>query len=146
HLFASLEIEGQYATVLGAAEQQAVHVRSAAVGRQQRARIIQARAPVFRARCRVDGENLELGGADQSVVHHDQTGLEGSEHAEVVGAQDLQVPDILGIDLVQRREPLRDRGPVVAWPIPGRRVRPSHIGERRGGRSGYGGFFGGGFV
>ena len=63
-------------------------------------------------------ENIELGGADQSVVHHDQTGFKGSELTEVVGAQDLQVPDILRVDLVERREALRGRRPVVAFFLP----------------------------
>src|SRR5437762_3154972 len=81
----------------------------AAVGGQERAGIIQARAPVLGARGRVDGEDLELGGADQSVVHHDQAGFKGSERAEVVGAQDFQVANILGIDLVERRVTLRCR-------------------------------------
>jgi hypothetical protein len=45
------------------------------------------RSPILGAGSRVKGENIELGGADQSVVHHDQAGLKGSELTDVVSAQ-----------------------------------------------------------
>ena len=50
------------------------------------------RSPVLGAGGRVEGENIEFGRADQSVIHHDQTGLEGSELIDVVSAQNLSWP------------------------------------------------------
>ena len=123
-LFACLEIKGQHSCVLGAAEQHAVHVGGASVGGQQAAKAVEVRAPFFGASSGVKGENVELGGPDQGPLDHDQRGLEGGELMGVVRAQNLQLPDVLGGDLVQRRETLRRRCSVVARPIAGRRVRP----------------------
>ena len=59
------------------------------------------RAPVLGASRWVEREDVEFAGADQSVIHHDQTGLKGGILTDVVGAQDLQLTDILRIDLVE---------------------------------------------
>ena len=42
----------------------------------------------------------QFGAADQSVVHHAQTGFESGEHPEVIRAQNLQASDVLRVDLV----------------------------------------------
>ena len=86
HPLASLEVIGQHSPVLGAAKQHAVQVGGASVGRQKGRRIVLVRAPIFGASRRVEGENIELGCADQRVVHHDQAGLEGGELVDVIGA------------------------------------------------------------
>ena len=53
--------------------------------------------------CGIDRENFELGGSDQGVAYHDQSGFEGRHCVEVVRAQDLQVGDVLRIDLRKGR-------------------------------------------
>ena len=129
-LLAGLEIEGQHAAVLRAAKQHAVHVGGTSIGRQERPGRIHVRAPVLGTSCGIDRENLELGGADQGVVHHDQSGFKGRDRVEVVRAQDLQVGDILGVDLVERRVTLRRRRSVVTRPVACGRARPNGVGWR----------------
>ena len=123
HSLAGLEVIGQHPPVLGAAKQHAIQVGGAAVGRQKAGRVVLARAPILGAGRRVEGENIEFGRADQSVLHHDQAGLEGSELTDVVGAQDLQLAGILRIDLAELRVTLGRECSVVARPVSGGRAR-----------------------
>ena len=114
---AGLEVIGQHPPVLGAAKQHAVHVGGASVGRQKGGGIVLVRSPILGASRRVERENIELGRADQSVIHHDQTGLKGGELIDVVRAQDLQLTDILRVDLAELRVTLRRECFVVARPV-----------------------------
>jgi hypothetical protein len=43
-------------------------------------------SPILGASSRVERKNIEFGGADQSVVHHDQAGFEGGELINVISA------------------------------------------------------------
>jgi hypothetical protein len=88
------------------------------------------RAPIHGASSRVEGENIELGGADQSVIHHDQTGLKGSELIDVVRAQNFQLANILRIDLAQLRETLRRECSIVTRPVSGGARQWRHGGRR----------------
>ena len=74
---ASFEVIGQHAPVLCAAEQHAVEVRRAPIGRQKVGRIFLVRAPVLGAGRRVYRENIEFGCADERALDHQKTGLEG---------------------------------------------------------------------
>jgi hypothetical protein len=76
-------------------------------------------SPIFGAGSRVERENIEFGRADQSVFHHDQTGLKGSELINVIGAQNLQLAGILRIDLAELRVTLGSECSVVARPVSG---------------------------
>ena len=127
---AGLEVVGEHPPVLGAAKQHAVQVGGAAVGGQKGRGIVLVRSPILGASRRVEGENIELGRADQGAFHHDQAGLEGLEPTDIVGAEDLEPADIRRIDLAERREPVRSERSVVARPVfSGRACR-----RRRGGR------------
>ncbi len=74
---AGLEVIGQHASVLCAAEQHAVEVRRAAIGRQNVGRIFLVNAPVLGAGRRVDRENIEFCCADERALDHQKTALEG---------------------------------------------------------------------
>ena len=86
---AGFEVIGQHPPVLGAAKQHAIQVGGASVGRQKSGGIVLVGTPVHGASRRIEGENIEFGGADQSVIHHDQAGLEGGIFIDVVSAQNL---------------------------------------------------------
>jgi hypothetical protein len=64
------------------------------------------RSPILSASGRIEGENIEFRGTDQSVIYHDQTGLEGCELTDIISAQDLELGSIALIDLVERGETL----------------------------------------
>jgi hypothetical protein len=78
------------------------------------------RAPILRAGRRVEREDIKFGRADQGALHHDQAGLEARESSGVVGAQHLELADILRIDLAEVGEALGSERLVVARPVFGR--------------------------
>jgi hypothetical protein len=73
---AGLEVIGEHPTVVGPAEQPAVEVGRAPIGRQNVGRIFLVRAPVLGAGRGVDRENIEFGRANERALHHDQARLE----------------------------------------------------------------------
>ena len=97
---AGFEVVSQHPPVLGAAKQQAVHVGGAAIDRQKAGGfVVLMRPPILVAVGGIEREDIVFGGADQGVVHHDRAGLEACVLSGVVGAQNLQVANILRIDL-----------------------------------------------
>jgi hypothetical protein len=89
------------------------------------------RPPILGTSCRVEGEDVELSGADQSIIHHDQPGLKGSELTDIVRAQCFQLADIRRVDLVQLRITLRGECSIVTRPVSSG-TRQWHLGGRRG--------------
>ncbi len=128
---AGLEVVGQHLSVLGAAKEHAVPVGGATVDPQNARRDVLVGAPVLGAGRRIEREDVELGGADQRPVHHDQAGFEDGVDPGVVGAEDLDLPGVRGGDLGQRRVAVRRQGPVVARPVRVRRRRLRRSGRGR---------------
>src|SRR5271168_2077486 len=128
-----LKVVGEYAAVLRAAIEPAIHVGRAAIRRQKVTGILFMRAPILGAGRRIQRKDIEFGRADQRALDHEQAGLEGRESLGVVGAQHLEVADVLGIDLTKVREALRSQRLVVARPVSCRgRGRDRHGWRRRG--------------
>ena len=120
---AGLEVIGQHPPVLGAAKQHAVQVGGASVRRQKAWGVVLVCSPILGASRRVERENIELRGADQRILHHDQAGLKGSELIDVISAQHFQLAGILRIDLAQLLVTLGSQCSVIARPVSGGRVR-----------------------
>jgi hypothetical protein len=89
-------------------------------------------SPILGASRRVEGENIEFGCTDQSIIRHDQTGLEPSELIDVVCAENLQMADILRVDLAEWGETLRSECSVITGPVSCCSGTQYRRGKRRG--------------
>jgi hypothetical protein len=77
-------------------------------------------APILDAGRGVDRENIVFSRADQGALNHDQAALEARIRTGVVGAQHLELADVLGVNLAEGREPLGGERLVVARPVSSR--------------------------
>src|SRR4029077_16405696 len=102
----------------GAAIQAAVKPGEAAVDLERAGGELLVRTPVLCAGVRIDREGVVLGRCEQRVVDLHEAGLETGLFACVVPAHVPESFDILRIDRIKRREPLRGEGTVVCWPVP----------------------------
>ena len=132
---AGFEVVSQHPPVLGAAKQQAVHVGGAAIDRQKAGGfVVLMRAPILVAIGGVERENIVFGQCrsgrrSPSMI---RPSLEAGVLLGVVGAQNLQLANILRIDLAKLRVTLRSERFVVARPVPWR--SRSRRCAQRGGR------------
>jgi hypothetical protein len=69
---AGLEVIGEHSSIQGAAVEHAIQVGCPTHRRQDRGRHIFTGTPILGAACRIEGENVGHGRADQSAVDHDQ--------------------------------------------------------------------------